>query len=54
MQKWLNDVILMYLTHKEGKPLVAEKFVKTLKGKICKKRELMIVNLILFFEQVSG
>ena len=31
-----ND-ILMYLTHNEGKPVVAERFIKTLKSKICKK-----------------
>ena len=38
MQKWLNDnYILMYLTHIEGKPVIAERFIKYLKGKIYKK-----------------
>ena len=38
MQKWLNDNdILMYSTHNEGKSVVAERFVKTLKGKIYNK-----------------
>ena len=38
MQKWLDDNdILMYLTHNEGKSVVAERFIKTLKGKMCKK-----------------
>ena len=38
MQKWLDDSnILMYSTRNEGKSLVAERFIRTLKGKICKK-----------------
>ena len=38
MQKWLdNNDILMYSTHKGGKLLVAERFIKTLKFKIYKK-----------------
>ena len=38
MQKWLNDnYILMYLTHIEGKPVIADRFIKDLKGKIYKK-----------------
>ena len=38
MQKWsdTND-ILMYSTHNEGNSVVAERFVKTFNGKICKK-----------------
>ena len=37
-QKWLDDNdILMYLTLNEGKLVVAERFIKTLKGKISKK-----------------
>ena len=36
MQKWLYD-ILMYSTHNEGKSVVAERFINTLKGKIYKK-----------------
>ena len=38
MQKWLNNNdILMYSTHKEGKSVTAERFIKTLKAKIYKK-----------------
>ena len=38
MQKWLdNNDTLMYLTHNEGKSVVAERFMKTLKAKIYKK-----------------
>ena len=42
LQKWLdsND-ILMHSTHNEGKSIVAERFIRTLKGKIYKK---MIAN----------
>ena len=37
MQKWLDDDdTLMYLTHSEGKSVVAERFLRTLKGKIYK------------------
>ena len=44
-----DDNILMYLTHNEGKSVVAERFIRTLKAKFYKKRQIMIVNLILFF-----
>ena len=38
MQKWLdNNDILMYSTHNEGKSVIAERFIKTLKTKIYKK-----------------
>ena len=38
MKVWLdNNDILMYSTHNEGKSLIAEKFIKTLKSKIYKK-----------------
>ena len=47
MQKWLDDNIFMYLVHNKGKLVVAERFIRTLKGKIYKKGELIIVNLIL-------
>ena len=38
IQKWLvtND-ILIYLTHNEGKPVIAERFIRTLKAKIYEK-----------------
>ena len=40
MQEWLevND-ILMYSTHNEGKLVIAERFIKTLKSKIYKKND---------------
>ena len=35
MQQWLdNNNILIYLTHNEGKSVIAERFIKTLKAKI--------------------
>ena len=37
MNWWLQDnYIKMYSTHKEGKSVVAERFIKTLKNKIYK------------------
>ena len=39
-----NNDILIYSTHNEGKSVIAERFIKRLKGKIYKK---MIANLIL-------
>ena len=42
MQEWLdNNDTLMYSTHIEGKSVVAERFIKTLKSKIYRK---MIAN----------
>ena len=42
MQEWLeNNYILMYSTHNEGKSVIVERFIKTLKAKIYKK---MTVN----------
>ena len=38
MQEWLdNNDILMYFTHNEGKSVIVERFIKTLKSKIFKK-----------------
>ena len=38
MQEWLdNNDISMYSTHNEGKSVIAERFIKTLKSKIYKK-----------------
>ena len=35
--KLLDDIdILIYLTHNEGKPVVAERFIRTWNGEICK------------------
>ena len=48
MQEWLDNIdILMYSTHNEGKSVIAEMFIKTLKSKIYKKVQLMMRNLIL-------
>ena len=48
MQEWLdNNDILMYLTHNEGKSVVDERFIKTLKAKIYKKMTTNEANLIL-------
>ena len=35
-KKWLRDNIVMYSTHNEGKSVVAERFIRTLKSKIYK------------------
>ena len=38
MQEWLDNTdILMYSIHNEGKPVITERFIKTLKAKIYKK-----------------
>ena len=38
MEIWLDDNnILTYLTHNEGKSVVAERFIRILKGEIYKK-----------------
>ena len=38
LQKWLDDNdIVRYSTHNKGRSVVAERFIKTLKGKIYKK-----------------
>ena len=35
MQEWLdNNDILLYSTHNEGKSVIAERFIKTLKSKL--------------------
>ena len=45
MREWLvNTYILMYLTHNEDKPVIAERFIRTLMAKIYNK---VIANLIL-------
>ena len=37
MKKWLQDSdIEVYSTYNEGKPVVAERFSRTLKNRICK------------------
>ena len=40
MQEWLdNNDMLMYSTHNEGKSVIAERIIKTLKFKIFKKND---------------
>ena len=39
----------MYSTHKEGKSVVAERFIRTLKNKICKHITTISKMLILMF-----
>ena len=42
MQEWLgNKDILMYSTHNEGKSVIAEKFIRTLKDKIIRIKRIM-------------
>ena len=46
LKKWLRDNdIAMYSTHNEGKSVVAEKFIKTLKSKIYKYMTLISKNV---------
>ena len=45
-KKWLKDNdIEMYSTHNEGKSVVAERFIRTLKNKICKDMTSMSKNV---------
>ena len=37
IQKWLDNNILMHSTHKEGKSVIVEMFIKRLKGNIYKE-----------------
>ena len=38
MPEWLdNNNILMYSTYNEGKSVIAERFIKSIKAKNCKK-----------------
>ena len=45
--EWLdsNDM-LMHLTHNDGKSVIVERILRTLKTKIYKKWQLIVVNLI--------
>ena len=47
-KKWLRDNdIVMYSTHNEGKSVVAERFIRTLKGKIYKYMTSISKNVYL-------
>ena len=48
MQIWLKNIdILMYSTHNEGKSVVSERFKNFLKGKVFRKGQLIMKNIIL-------
>ena len=48
MQKWLNDNdFLMHSTNNEGKSVVARRFIKILKTKICQKKRQLIVKILI-------
>ena len=50
MQKWLdNNDIFMYLTYNGDKSVVAEKFIRTLKGKIYQKKWWFVIFVFIFF-----
>ena len=51
IQIWLDDNnISMHSTHDEGKSVVVERVIKTLKIKIYKKLQIRKVNLILLIQ----
>ena len=42
MKSWLeNNSVEMHSTYNEGKPVVVERFIRTLKNKICKLKKLI-------------
>ena len=44
MEEWLdNNHILMYSSHNAGKPVIAERFIKTLKAQSIKNDSLALV-----------
>ena len=46
MKSWFeNNDIEIYLTHNEGKSVVAERFLRTLKNKICKHMTALSKNV---------
>ena len=49
-KKWLSDNdIIMYSTYNEGKSVVAERFVRTLKSKLYKNFVLLVKTYIMMF-----
>ena len=46
MKSWLKKDVEMYSTHNEEKSVVTERFVRTLKNKICKYKTYKIFILI--------
>ena len=48
-KKWLkSNPIIMYSTHNEGKSIVAERFIRTLKNKIYKHMTAISKNIMMF------
>ena len=45
MQEWLDNNILMHSAYNEGKSVIAERFIKTLKAKIYKKMTVDVIIL---------
>ena len=46
MKSWLqNNDVKMYLTHNEGKSVVAERFIRIIKNKICKYMTSILKNV---------
>ena len=45
MESWLEKMIEMYSTHTEGKSVVAERFIRTIKNKIYKHITSMSKNI---------
>ena len=43
--KWFKDDTEMYSIHNEGKSVVAERFIRTLKTKICKNMTSISKNV---------
>ena len=40
MQDWVdNNDVLLYSTHNDGKSVITERLIKTLKSKICNKND---------------
>ena len=40
MQDWVdNNDVLLYSSHNEGKSVITERLIKTLKSKICNKND---------------
>ena len=49
-KKWLSDNdIIMYSTYNEGKSVVAERFIRTLKNKLYKHMQLLVKMYIMMF-----
>ena len=43
-----NNNVFIYLAYNESKSEVAERFIRTLKGKIHKKRQVILTYMLIF------